>query len=1451
MTDIIYSNIAIDMGGKHTGVASYTSGDVPSQEDIHAAILEMPNQGEGFNYTVKERTATRHRLRSQDRYVMARRLIYAIISSICKRPLIQGEKEAISSLMLRRGYTRLESETDTSPIEECQSDCFRDICSECCPEFFPENDTWSLLERFTGNCTKDLITRFEKALQSEQIKNKLKEIKDKEERKTCEKALKAMLEAVGKFREEMEFGHKHRKEYLGCIRSDILKDTRLDDIKSHFADADSLYKCIGNISNLQLRALRWYFDDPEMNRESTFNDEKFRKVWIRAYQYFHYPKDSAEDLEKKNLVDKFIAEARAAANITDLLCNLDPEVTIPPYEDQNNRRPPVDQTLLLSPLALDKQYPQWENWVQKFMNSENELNPLLLSGLDEILDLYDRKSRLPAGKNKASENAASYTREKLKQSYYLQRLLDLSAPDKKEKLNEENSLQGIRKWAYDEKNKEYETNELIVSILGDTERNSFQEFCQKYYKEISLSKKGLWSICESPVMEISGIHPCMKNKMLDKLVAGVLNIRKNFDFGKFKEIWSSRIKGTSTAKSMCAAIEKIRKDYGNSFRYEYKQACQKIQLMDQAGKKTYSGPLKPPADLSKVFELTKDVSEFLGRNLGLNESEISKFNNPYSLAQLYTILETETNGFSSTCEAVTLENNCRMQTTAHGKALCCRLPAESVRPFDGSLAKILDRQAYEIAKIKTNELLELDAIKNTTVKISILVEENSFEFSSSIATIKKSEKAKKLQEKAAKADEKIKQSWLSKEDRLKNDSHDICAYTGFSLINNACEIDHIIPRSESLAQRGTIFNSEFNLIRVSRTGNQKKKESIYSLDDLNDTYLKNIFNTSSRIEIKTTISSTVASIAQKNPSFNIDIMTEMERQCCRHALFLRPSEQAFKTVTDAIAKQGRTLVNGTQAWFIKAIISKLNTSLAEWKKSHNVNIEYDAFKILATDNHETRMKLGEQFPELNKRTIQPITSHAIDALCMFGTAAAVPRISDEISVKDGNLKSLTEISNLKNLIPDNYEIIGIRNKDFLDKSAPGTKHLFKDTIYGENFLNIMIRDSVVKIGFDWGNNNIEVTSGGANLLNCLAEYLTSNKDSNSPVITYRVNKNKAFELFSKYFNNETNSEENKVYQCLNALHYTTLHQNVATQLYDEQKKSFLALDKIINNKNTEIKIGKFAKELKIKFSDNPKTLTLPAKNQWLKIINEFEDFIGKKDANNTGKDKLDSFIRNHLSKSDKSKLKHKKCSRIYSLPLLDNPSGGIRIRRINDDLVPVYQLVAANTPVTSISKGFEADESGNVKWDTPIPADPYTKGNLTILDARKSPSKHSVKMNDERLVYASDEPYLRIYVKPSSVDRRKLTVEQNFSDFVKCLGDNQNFKTFHDLPSVIKLDKPDDFSKIFSEITGNSLCGKPRGKLELLSVGKIVKYRYSQESSGKEINKSYNTPIHKDVDLDL
>lgn len=127
MAEVLFSVVAIDMGGKNTGSISYTAKGIPSSDEINASIIEMPENGAGINYTVKERTSVRHHKRAIDRFKKARKLIYSLLEYAAKRTLQRDEKNAISSLMKRRGYTRLESELDLSPLDEVSPDffCFR------------------------------------------------------------------------------------------------------------------------------------------------------------------------------------------------------------------------------------------------------------------------------------------------------------------------------------------------------------------------------------------------------------------------------------------------------------------------------------------------------------------------------------------------------------------------------------------------------------------------------------------------------------------------------------------------------------------------------------------------------------------------------------------------------------------------------------------------------------------------------------------------------------------------------------------------------------------------------------------------------------------------------------------------------------------------------------------------------------------------------------------------------------------------------------------------------------------------------------------------------------------------------------------------------------------------------------------------------------------------------
>ena len=171
---------------------------------------------------------------------------------------------------------------------------------------------------------------------------------------------------------------------------------------------------IGNLSNLQLRALRWYFNDPwiekvkpvETENSQPLNEQKLKDIWVRAYKYFH------PDPENKARISDVIRALSKADDIIDCLCELDCKSTIPPYEDQNNRRPPLDYTLYLNPAKLTEVYgDSWRSWASRLVNADSDLQ----DNLDVILQNRDRKSR------RTTQDSLDF-----RLSYILQRALDRS-----------------------------------------------------------------------------------------------------------------------------------------------------------------------------------------------------------------------------------------------------------------------------------------------------------------------------------------------------------------------------------------------------------------------------------------------------------------------------------------------------------------------------------------------------------------------------------------------------------------------------------------------------------------------------------------------------------------------------------------------------------------------------------------------------------------------------------------------------------------------------------------------------------------------------------------------------------------------------------------------------------------------------------------------------------------
>ena len=170
----IKSTLAVDMGGRYTGVFSYTTASgFPKPEETQAYVLNMPDN-DALTYSTASRTQTRHRLRSQQRFVLARRLMYILIEEKLNRKLTPKEKESISSLLKRRGYSRLESELDLSVLNGVESYAFKGYLTDIDEDESLLNQWNALTDGCLGNnpeCHRKIEEFLERAGDAEILKS--------------------------------------------------------------------------------------------------------------------------------------------------------------------------------------------------------------------------------------------------------------------------------------------------------------------------------------------------------------------------------------------------------------------------------------------------------------------------------------------------------------------------------------------------------------------------------------------------------------------------------------------------------------------------------------------------------------------------------------------------------------------------------------------------------------------------------------------------------------------------------------------------------------------------------------------------------------------------------------------------------------------------------------------------------------------------------------------------------------------------------------------------------------------------------------------------------------------------------------------------------------------------------------------------------------------------------
>ncbi len=210
--------------------------------------------------------------------------------------------------------------------------------------------------------------------------------------------------ALYKTNEELTSGNRHRTKYFKEVREILIKTdhshnylkkicTKLQSGDFRELTVDSLTKLIGHISNLELKPLRKYFNNEKHKTKDIWDEKILNEIfenWIlNEWRVGEKDKDKSDNssFSYKELRELWSKKANSVVNFW---LNTEPEYTTPPYQDNNNRRPPRCQSLILNVEFLDSKYPNWKKWLDKLKG---------LKSVQKYLDDYaDNLRELKSGK---------------------------------------------------------------------------------------------------------------------------------------------------------------------------------------------------------------------------------------------------------------------------------------------------------------------------------------------------------------------------------------------------------------------------------------------------------------------------------------------------------------------------------------------------------------------------------------------------------------------------------------------------------------------------------------------------------------------------------------------------------------------------------------------------------------------------------------------------------------------------------------------------------------------------------------------------------------------------------------------------------------------------------------------------------------------------------------------
>lgn len=1312
------SLISLDLGGKNTGFFSFTTQDLLKIDAFQSGTITYD---ESFVLSQVTRRGKRHGKRNNLRNTLVKRLFLLFLQKHygLKVDVLPDE---ILGLFNKRGYTYASFELKDEDREKLENENLREV----------------LEERF-GTITQDSIERFLTDFASSEsgfktfysdFKHFKEEILKEKQPQDIKSGLKIIEDILNNHDKQQNQGNLPRAKYFEELYLEIEKNQKIQKFFTcnhlHINDMQHL---IGNLSNYQLKELRRYFNDEAMAKGDFWSSEKLHHLTWRFIQSWH-PK-SAEDKQrqKENLA------SLKTKSIIEFLTTTNPLMTIPPYDDMNNRGAVKCQTLRLNEEYLDKHLLNWRAITHALASEAQKEN---LEGA--TVKGYSEDSTL------------------------LHRILDTSSAIDPYKLRS-GEVDGY------------------IDMLTQEDAKNLQKFVKEYYQLVKEKvRTGIWTK-DDAMFKKCDHNPPHKNNQIHNLVAGTLGkpITKE-QFETFESgLWNAKF-GNKKLSSYCKNIEELRKSNGNLFK-------QIVELGEDKEVQKYQKELN---------EWVRKIGEFFT----IEEPYRERFNNLFSMAQLYTIVDTKRSGFNATCKWCSCENQYRAATKIEideqtgevtTNANCQRLPADTQRPFSGKIERYIDKLGYEIAKVKAKEL---EGIKAETIDLKIILEQNAFAYEESI----RNAKIKNANAKAKKALEEAKKRGLKniedKTQRIKDFSNSICPYCGQSLGEDG-EIDHILPRSYTLKKYDTVFNSEGNLLYVHQQCNQAKAEKIYLLQDIKAPV------TQAWIEKK---------IANLKNYKTFSVLTQEEQNAFKYALFLPNENEAYKKVVGWLRTDQSSRVNGTQKYLAKKIQEKLKAMFPQ--KTFN----FEFILADANDVHDLREKYAVQNPLLKKPESQPPSSHTIDAIMSF--LSVYPKMTHKEALPDSQkVLQWVEINNIKT------KPLGKIQKD--QKGNLGGTTIFKDSIYQERFAPIYAYENRFYAGFVGNGETLDFS-------NCVHV------------------KEKDFELLKAYIKHEIQKPNGLNIYELDKQKILTLFHDISKGLSDEVTLAQLLNKFSYNLLKTSVeeapKILKDDKKLSTKIYD--KTIVLPIKNEWLAFHRAFKKHLEAKEIEykekdgkyNVGEDMLSEFCKSYFGIQNRPI--RNKARKVFSLPSVEAPSGGFRIRRKNHKGEDVYQLVGIDG---AKSAGFAIDE-GKINTSKDVPLATLAKSkNVSFKDPQKMELQSYIDMANYRdISHATAINNVKIFVAPASTNRPQIRCIISIDTFMHIVN-NQDFNYLE--LSDLKFTTDESFGVIKEKFDAlfEGCNFAPRDKLKIIKANTYgIEIEFS--NNNKTIMKHYDNGI--DVTLD-